>query len=84
MPGAGTQLARRGGFTETSPKGGNRVGRKSRGANELDPTISLTHLLVKHPLVTVTCILPWGIQGWPCWDLVLLGTEQEGSRGKRG
>lgn len=79
----GTQPARRGGFTETSPKGGNQVGRKSGKAKELNPTINLTHLPVKHPLVTVTCI-PWGVRGWLCWDLVLLGTEQEGSRGKRG
>lgn len=45
------------------------------------PTSSLTHLLVKHPLVTGICI-PWGIGGWPSRDLFPLGTEEAGRRGK--
>lgn len=44
------------------------------------PTFSLTHLLVKHPVVTGTCIPCIG--GWPRKDFLPLDTEQEGRKGE--
>lgn len=62
------------------PKSGHRRVEMTEN-NEPCLHVSLTHLLIKHPLLTGTCIL-WSIRGWLGWGLLPLGTEREGSREK--